>query len=267
MTRVLIDGTPRASVDAGDRGLLYGDGLFETIAVVGGRPRFLDWHLERLTEGARRLSFPPPDTDVIRREIGDVTDASTTIVKLLLTRGTGPRGYRPPRDPVPTRIVYADDGPAGASPPEPARLGWCRLRLGRNPALAGIKHTSRLEQVLARAEWDHGSMDEGLLQDEQGALVSATQANVFARIAGRWVTPRLDMAGVAGVMRRAFREWLKGQGRPAEERAIPAAELAAASAIVLTNARVGAWPARELAGRPLEIDADAAAFNAWLARL
>jgi len=110
-------------------------------------------------------------------------------------------------------------------------------------------------------------MDEGLMLDAEGHVIGATQANVFARIDGRWVTPRLDGCGVAGIMRRAFREWLKGQGSPAEERAVAAPEILGASALLLTNALIGAWPVRDFAGRALALDAQAAAFNGWLARV
>jgi 4-amino-4-deoxychorismate lyase len=265
VTGVLVNGIAGRAVDALDRGLQYGDGLFETIALVRGKPRFLDWHLERLAEGARRLAIPAPDAELWRAEIAAVAAGEDAAVKLVLTRGVGPRGYRPPRDASPTRIVAAFTA-GGSGPPAALKLGWCRTRLGRNPALAGIKHTNRLEQVLARAEWDDGAMDEGLMQDDQGRVVGATQANLFARIGGRWVTPSVGECGVAGVMRRAFREWLRGQGRPAEERAIAAAELASASALVLTNALIGVRTARELDGRALAADPDAEAFNAWLAR-
>lgn len=265
--RVLVDGQPRDVVGALDRGLHYGDGLFETLAVANRRLRFLDWHLERLADGMRRLGFPSPDLDTFRAELAAAADRDTTAVKLIVTRGSGPRGYRPPREARTTRIVVAYDAPASVPPSAGLRLGWCRVRLGRNPALAGIKHTSRLEQVLARAEWDDGRMDEGLMQDAEGCVISATQANLFARIGGRWVTPRLDGCGVAGIMRRAFREWLRGQGSPAEERRIPAAELSTATALVLTNALIGARAVSELAGRAIEPDPDVAAFGGWLARL
>lgn len=267
MTRILVDGQPQDSVDALDRGLHYGDGLFETLAVANRRLRFLDWHLERLADGMRRLGFPTPDLEVFRAELAAVADNDTMAVKLIVTRGSGPRGYRPPRDARPTRIVLAYDGPQSAPPAAGLRVAWCRVRLGRNPALAGLKHTSRLEQVLARAEWDDGRMDEGLMQDADGLVISATQANLFARIGGRWVTPRLDACGVAGIMRRAFREWLKGQGNPAEERPVAAAELSSATALLLTNALIGARPVIELAGRAIEPDPDVAAFSGWLARL
>lgn len=261
--RVLIDGQEGTCVDPLDRGLHYGDGLFETIAVPAGRPRFLDWHLERLAVGAGRLGFPPLGMRVLRREIGAVSAGERCVVKLLVTRGSGPRGYRPPPQAQPRRILVASEWPE--SRPPGARVGWCLMRLGRNPALAGLKHLNRLEQVLARAEWDDGAMDEGLLCDDRGCVIAATQANLFAKVGGRWVTPRLDQCGVAGVMRRAFCAWQAEQGRPVEVREVERDEVEAASALLLTNALIGAWPVRELEGRPLAVDPDCEEFDAWLA--
>ena len=268
MTRVLVNGRAGAAVDPLDRGLHYGDGLFETIAIVGGRPRFLDWHFERLVGGARALGFPEPDLGALRADITSVALEPQCVVKLVLTRGPGERGYRPPRDPRPTRIVAASPWPR--SPPDAAtagiRLGWCRTRLARNGALAGHKHLNRLEQVLARAEWDDGTMDEGLMQDAGGHVIAATQANLFARIDGAWVTSRLDACGVAGVMRRAFSQWSGDQGDVVVQRTLEVADVASATSLVLTNALIGAWPVATLDGRKLAVDPAALAFNAWLAR-
>ena len=262
--RVLVDGQEGARVDPFDRGLQYGDGLFETIAVPESRPRFLDWHLERLANGAKRLGFPALDAELLRREVAAVGNGSRCVVKLVVTRGSGPRGYRPPRAPQARRIVAASEWPR-ASAAAGARVGWCRTRLGRNPALAGLKHLNRLEQVLARSEWDDGAMDDGLMSDEAGHVIAATQANLFAKIDGRWVTPLLDQCGVAGIMRRAFCTWRAGQGASVEERELSRADVESASALLLTNALVGTWPVRELAGRPVAVDADCTEFNAWLA--
>lgn len=263
----LVDGQKGGQVDPLDRGLNYGDGLFETIAVLEGRPRFLDWHLERLAGGASRLGFTAPDAALLRREISAVTFGTRCVVKLIVTRGSGPRGYRPPQHALTRRIVGAWDWPQPpASAAAGARVGWCRTRLGRNPTLAGVKHLNRLEQVLARAEWDDGAMDEGLMCDEGGRVISATQANLFAKIAGRWVTPRLDQCGVAGIMRRAFTAWQVERGNPVEERELARSDIESASALLLTSALAGGWPVRELDGRPIAVDADCAGFSAWLAR-
>jgi 4-amino-4-deoxychorismate lyase len=266
--RVLINGRAEERLDVRDRGLHYGDGLYETLAVSDGRPRFLDWHFERLAHGATCLGIPLPDFGQLRAEIAAACPEPRGVVKVMLTRGVGPRGFRPPSSPEPTRIVATSPWPdrAPALWSEGVRLGWCRTRYGRNPSLAGIKHLNRLEQVLARAEWDDESMDEGLMQDDRDLVISATQANVFARIDGQWTTPTLDQCGVAGIMRRAFLSWFAAAGDPVVARALPARELASATHIVLTNALIGAWPVREIAGRSLALDPGVAQFNAWLAR-
>lgn len=266
--RALVNGREDDRIDPMDRGLHYGDGLFETIAVRDGRARFLDWHLERLARGAARLGIPLPDPRVLRTEIGAACAGSQSIVKLIVTRGAGERGYRPPRQPQPTRIVIGLPWPA--FPPEAwahgVRIGWCRIRLGRNAALAGIKHLNRLEQVLARAEWDDAEMAEALMMDDRDHVICGTQSNLFALIGGRWTTPALVECGVAGVMRRALLAWAAERGDPVIERALPAADLAGATAMLLTNAIIGAWPVREVAGRSMAPDPRAAQFNDWLLR-
>ena len=264
--RALVNGREDDRIDPMDRGLHYGDGLFETMAVQGGGVRFLDWHLERLADGAARLAIPLPEPNTLRAEIAAVSVADRGIVKLILTRGAGERGYRPPPHPVPTRLVFGLPWPAPspAAGTEGVRVGWCRMRLGRNPRLAGIKHLNRLEQVLGRAEWDDAAMAEALMMDDRDRVICGTQTNVFARIAGRWTTPALDQCGVAGVMRRAFISWAAARGQPVIERELPAGELAGAAGLLLTNAVIGAWPVCELAGRALPLDPLVAEFNGWV---
>lgn len=264
--RALVNGREDGRVEPMDRGLHYGDGLFETMAVRGGRVRFLDWHLERLADGAARLAIPLPEPGTLRAEIAAVSAADRGIVKLILTRGAGERGYRPPPHPQPTRLVFGLPWPVPTAGTEGVRVGWCRMRLGRNPRLAGIKHLNRLEQVLGRAEWDDAEMAEALMMDDRDHAICGTQSNLFAKIAGRWTTPVLDQCGVAGIMRRAFITWAASRGDPVIERELPAAELAGTAGLLLTNAVIGAWPVRELAGRALPVDPLVAEFNGWVLR-
>lgn len=264
---VLVNGRESGSIDPGDRGLQYGDGLFETLAVRDGRARFLAWHLERLAEGARRLALRLPDADRLREQIARAWPAGQGVVKLILTRGAGGRGYRPPPGAEPTCIVAGSewpDRPASAWT-EGVSLRYCSTRLSRNPLLAGIKHLNRLEQVLARSEWDDERIAEGLMLDDLGQVISGTQSNLFAVIAGQLVTPAVDQCGVAGIMRRAFRDWASASTRPVIERVIRPEELAGASELLLTNTLIGAWPVRCLAGRDLPVGRLAGRFNAWLA--
>ncbi len=265
---VLVDGRPADSVPALDRGLQYGDGLFETLAIRSGVPRLLGHHLERLAEGCRRLGIPMPDPAVLRREIEAAAPAAEAVVKVILTRGVAARGYRPPANPQSTRIVAGfTRAPPGASDADGIHVRMCATRLGRNPALAGIKHLCRLEQVLARAEWVDEGVAEGLMQDDCGRLVCATQSNLFVLRRGRLVTPAVDECGVAGVMRRALIEWAGVRGLPVTVGRVMPEDLEEAEEVLLTNALTGARPVVDLAGRRLATAGLAQAFNTWLERL
>ena len=209
IARVLVDGAAEDRVSALDRGLVYGDGLFETIRVVDGSAPLWQGHIARLRDGCRRLGLPPPNAATLAGELARVADGmADAVVKIILTRGRGERGYAPPEATDVTRVVAAF--PAPCVPPDWYRNGirvrCCALRLAAQPRLAGIKHLNRLEQVLARGEWSDADVVEGLLFDSAGNLVSATAANVFVGVAGELLTPPVDHCGVAGVMRGALLE-------------------------------------------------------------
>lgn len=260
---ILVNGIPSASVGALDRGLHYGDGLFETIACVDGRPRLLPWHLERLLAGCERLSFPAPDVAVLAAEVralaaGEASQdtRSRALIKVLLTRGDATvRGYGVSGTERLTRITIRYGWPDGeaAALQDGVRVRTARLRLGENPHLAGLKHCNRLEQVLARAESQDPDIAEALLFCRSGSLVSGTMSNVFIVQDSVLRTPRLDLAGVAGVMRRAVLSAAARTGIRSHESLLYPADLTASGEIFLTNARIGIWPVRELDGRVLPV--------------
>lgn len=203
MTGCLLNGEAASAVPVTDRGLQYGDGLFETLRVVGGQPEAWAAHCDRLLAGCRRLAIPEPDVEQLRAEVRRLfPDDGDGILKIWYSRGAGGRGYAPPDAPNPHRLLCRH--PARERPENPARLRLCTTTLARQPLLAGLKHLNRLEQVLARREWDDPAIDEGVLCDTEGFLVEAVQANLF------WVhgddgvleTPDLSACGVAGIMRR-----------------------------------------------------------------
>lgn len=202
--RMLVDGVAAEQVSALDRGLAYGDGLFESIRLVGTVAPLWARHMQRLLEGCTRLRIPAPDPARLWREALQVSsDMPQSVVRITVTRGAGERGYALPASPRPTRVVAAF-----APPPVVAgiyaqgvRLRVCDLRLAEQPLLAGIKHLNRLEQVLARAEWSDPAIADGVLCDGHGRVISATMANLFAVVDGELLTPVLDRCGVAGVAR------------------------------------------------------------------
>lgn len=204
---VLVNGQPRDSVSALDRGLSYGDGLFETIRFEDGKAPLWTRHMQRLANGCARLRLPVPDAALLWREAQQVGAAlSRFVLRITLTRGESERGYAPPAVVAATRIVAAFPPPLlpASLYIDGIRLHRCRVTLADQPLLAGIKHLNRLEQVLARAEWNDAAIGEGLVCDRHGNVISATSANVFAVIDGVPVTPALDRCGVAGVARAAM---------------------------------------------------------------
>lgn len=196
-TRVFYGGQPAAGIDPDDRGLAYGDGLFETLRCHAGEPVWWHEHWRRLALGAERLAIALPDAAWVREQAAALM-AGDGVLKMILTRGPGGRGYAPPTRARPGLILSRHALPA---PPAGLRLRWCEGRLAENPALAGVKHLNRLEQVLARAEWNDPDIHEGLLRDARGRVISAISGNLFVRIDGHWLTPALDRCGIAGVCR------------------------------------------------------------------
>jgi 4-amino-4-deoxychorismate lyase len=132
---VLVNGRT-GQLDPLDRGLQYGDGLFETMAVRDGRARFAAWHLARLTDGARRLALPLPDQELLIGQIAAAWPGGRGVVKLIWTRGAAGRGYRPPAHVEPSCIAAGFDWPAWPESAwsEGVRLRYCQTRLGRRPA-------------------------------------------------------------------------------------------------------------------------------------
>ncbi|RDI99624.1 aminodeoxychorismate lyase [Dyella solisilvae] len=241
VSRVLVNGMAATTVSAFDRGLSYGDGLFETIRFVVGRAPLWERHMQRLGEGCLRLRLPVPEpAQLLGEAIAAAEGLTHAVVRITLTRGVGERGYAPPPSPCTTRIVAAFEAPpmAGEGYAIGVRVRWCALRLAVQPQLAGMKHLNRLEQVMARAEWNDPAIAEGLLCDTDGGVVSATMANLFALIDGDLVTPSVERGGVAGVARAEVLAARAG-GRVAR---ITPEELERASEVFLTSAVRGILP-------------------------
>ncbi|MEP7186711.1 MAG: aminodeoxychorismate lyase [Rhodanobacter sp.] len=246
--RVLVNGEPADQVSAQDRGLAYGDGLFESIRVMAGSAPLWPRHMQRLSESCVRLHMPRPDPAQLWHEVRQVThDMPQAVVRITLTRGVGERGYAPPVWPRPTRVVAAFVPPPFVAEvyDEGLRLRVCDIRLGDQPLLAGMKHLNRLEQVLARAEWSDPAIGEGLMRDGHGKVISATMANVFAVIDGVLLTPALDRCGVAGVARAEVLA-LQPRARTAE---LTLETLRGASEVFLSSSVRGIVPVKSLGER------------------
>jgi len=241
-----VDGVAGAVLPVDDRGLQYGDGVFETVLVRGKRARFLEAHLQRLSRGCARLGIATDSLPRLRAEIDAAVAVAPpmAILKILMTRGSAQRrGYAPQGNETPRRLVSLWPAPPGvAALDQGVTLRVASIRLGENPALAGIKHLNRLENVLAAAEASGRDAFDSLLLDTSGNVVSGAMSNVFIVRAGSVITPRIDRCGVAGVMRGIVLRECAALGLAAAEERLVLDDLYSASAVFITNARIGVVP-------------------------
>lgn len=241
--RCLVNGRPGSELSVRDRGLAYGDGLFETIRVSQGRATLLDHHLRRLARGAAVLRMTL-GLALLRTELEQAaSELVCGLLKMIVTRGESGRGYALSEQCSPTRILYFSplpDYPAAHA--QGISLYPCLTRLGHQPLLAGIKHLNRLEQVLARSEWQDESCAEGLVCDIEGRPIEGTMSNLFLRRQGQWLTPALDKCGVRGVMRDYLMEQLTAAGEQVSERTVSLDELFTSDEVFCCNSVFGVWP-------------------------
>ncbi len=231
------------ALDATDRGLQYGDGLFETMRVASGQVRYWDDHYARLLLGCRRLGIVAPQAAILEAEVATLVRlAADAVLKLIVTRGAGARGYRSSNAMTPTRILSLNALPRTGASDVGIQVRWCETRLARNAQLAGLKHLNRLEQVLAQNEWQDERIAEGLMLDTEGEVICATAANIFAVSEGALVTPDLRFSGIRGVMRGRVIGAAHALGLEVVERSLWPDELLAASEVFVTNAVRGIRP-------------------------
>lgn len=243
----MIDGQLSKTVSVNSRGLNYGDGLFETINVVNGFPEFLDRHLERLRVDCDRVQIIC-DFDAVRQDILSILSHATEsrhVVKVLVTRAASGRGYKPGFGLSASRIVLLDTLPAANNNyiQSGVKLKLCNHRIGINTDLAGIKHLSRLENVMARSEWTDSDIAEGLVMDSVGHVIEGTMSNVFLVQQGELQTPSLARCGVAGIIRGVILEQIAPQlGLKTRIKDIYLKDVLSADELFICNSLIGIWP-------------------------
>lgn len=246
-----VDGQPQTQLPLVDRGLAYGDGLFETIRVSGGRPRLLGRHLQRLYAGCRRLRLEV-QPGLLEAELqAFCLELGEGVAKLILTRGDAERGYAFAAGHPVRRLLQASALPSypGANAEAGVELFACQTRLAEQPLLAGMKHLNRLEQVLARNEWQDSRYAEGLMLDHAGRVVEGVFSNLFFVRSGRLCTPDLQRCGVQGVMRAELLDQAQALGLPVQVGDFDRQDLLGADEIFLCNSLYGVWPVRRLGDR------------------
>lgn len=254
---MLVNGLPGNTISIRDRGLLYGDGVFRTLRAVSGKALHWSLHYLKLQHDCARLDMPCPDEALLLSELNQVlAQHPDGVVKLIVTRGEGARGYAPATDAAPTRIW--DFSPLPDYPKEWATQGIkahvCQIRLPAQPRLACVKHLNRLENVLAAAElrdaqMQDGDIAEGLLLDAEGHVIEGTRSNLFAVSQGHLVTPDLSRCGVAGIQRGRVMAWALQHGMALQVRDVGLDEALHADELFVVNSVIGLWPIRALGQR------------------
>ncbi|CAA0119538.1 Aminodeoxychorismate lyase [Halioglobus japonicus] len=243
-----LDGTPTTVLPLPDRGVDFGDGLFETILLRAGHPLFLDMHFARLALGLEALAIP----DCLAAAQQQIQQVCSTIesacrwavMRLSVLRSPGPRGYAPAHGLAPRILI-------NITPLErdcdnmlaPATLNQAKIRLSTQPALARIKHLNRLEQIVAATQAQADNVDESFVFDQAGHLVCVIAGNVFLVCQGEVLTPVLDTCGVAGTRRRLIIEsWGPSIGLKVREARLTLADLHSADEVFYSNSLITVRP-------------------------
>lgn len=234
-----------------DRGLAYGDGVFRTFPVMQGKPDSWDMHYAKLVEDCNALGIVCPNAEALLSDIDRLfSEDKKAVAKIIVTRGTGSRGYAVPALAQPTRVVLKSPYPEYPASyfDEGVHLHLCSFRLASQPHLAGIKHLNRLENILARMEWTDGNIAEGLLLDAGNHVIECTMSNIFARFDRLLVTPDLSRCGVAGVTRQRILETAPSLNCRAEIAELPLSRLMQADEVVICNSLLGVLQVRSFNG-------------------
>ncbi len=235
--------TPTLSIR--NRGLLYGDGVFRTLLAEHGVARHWALHYQKLQHDCAALGIACPEFARLTAELTQLlTTTPFAVIKIIVTRGEGQRGYAPPAHAAPT--YFWDTAPLPFYPAhyqtDGVELCVCQLRLSEQPRLAGIKHLNRLENVLAAAQIHAAA--EGLLLDMQDRVIEGTRSNVFIVNNKQLMTPDLSRCGVAGLQRQRIIAKMEVQIGD-----INMAMLLAAEEVFLVNSVIGVWSVRRLGTR------------------
>ncbi|WP_240433636.1 aminodeoxychorismate lyase [Solimonas sp. K1W22B-7] len=250
---MLFNGAACDHALAQSRGLHYGDGVFRTMLLWQGAVVDLRRQLDVLERDAAGLGLLSPPRATLEEEIAALcADEELGVIKLILTRRAGGRGYRAADDDC-DRLLLRLPVPRypAACWERGVRCFLSPVRLADQPLLAGIKHLNRLEQVLASRDWP-GDAEEGFVCDARGLVVCGTRSNLFRVAGGRLVTPALERCGIRGMMREKILELAERLQMPVHFDDTDATQLRQADEIFVCNSLIGIWPVREFDGAALQ---------------
>jgi 4-amino-4-deoxychorismate lyase len=256
-TTTLVNGQSTHSISIFDRGLAYGDGLFETIALVNGQIQLWHLHKQRLLTGLLSLKLVASNEEAESLLSDVVTDVKTGfdlfkqpngVLKITITRGVGGRGYAPPIHTKLSRIIAFTPWPNGRDylARDGVTVRMCKHRWSQNSALVGLKHLNRLDQVIARSEWSDPDIHEGIMLNQQAKVCSGAMSNLFVEFNGALLTPKLDNCGIHGTMAQFICSLAQDMQVEVIHTDITIEHMLEADGLFLTNSINGIWPVVKL---------------------
>ena len=242
------NGEPISTAIATDRSLLYGDGVFTTIAINNGQPLLFQKHLNRLTNDCQRLKIDNLSIEDIKSQFfSAITNVERGIVRITISRSSGGRGYLCNKA-EPVIWISVNDWPSHIELYRQSGINCriCQQPIHPNPSLAGIKHCNRLEQVLARNEWHDDQYQEGLMLDPDGNVIEGTMSNIFLIKDQQIFTSDLAFAGVDGIIRKTIIDIAMRLQIPLIVSTISVQDLLTADTLFITNSVIGIWRINKL---------------------
>jgi branched-chain amino acid aminotransferase len=247
----------KAVVSIFDRGFLYGDGLFETMRVVNGKPFRGAQHLERMVRGADflkiKLPFPPKGLHQFAEQLVEKNGMPDCVLRVTLTRGVGERGYSPKGAESPSLVMALHPAPEPAAIEPPAcRLITASIRISADDPLAQFKTCNKLPQIVARAEAEAKDADDALIVNTSGEVVETAGANLFWIYYDRVCTTPTGRGALPGITRAVVLEICQVLGLTTNKRVIKAESLRHSEGLFLTQSAQGVVPVATLDGEPVK---------------
>ena len=268
----LINGSFDATISPFDRGFAYGDGVFRTLVMRNGVPESWPQHYQKLVADCAVINIVCPSAELLMSDLQQLflidtqSEENSSVAKIIITRGEGNRGYTPPPITAPMRVVTKSPMPEYPETrfTDGVNLTVCETRLAAQPLLAGIKSLNRLENVLARMEWNSPDIADGILLDANDNVIECTAANIFARFSNTLITPSLTQCGIAGITRQRIIELAHTLSLKISIETFSLEKLLMADEVIICSSLYGAWQVRSILEKKVNADGLAANIRAAL---
>ena len=250
----LINGSFDHAISPFDRGFAYGDGVFRTLVMRNGVPESWPQHYQKLVADCAAINIVCPSAELLMSDLQQLfLPDEVAVAKIIITRGEGNRGYTPPPITAPMRVVTKSAMPEYPEErfSDGVNLHVCETRLALQPKLAGIKHLNRLENVLARMEWNDQNIADGILLDTNDNVIECTAANIFARFGDTLITPSLAQCGVAGITRQRIIELAHTLSLKTSVETFNLEKLFAADEVIICNSIYDAWQVKSIQNKQI----------------